>query len=81
LAPEEEDFIYKNLSSKFEEDVLVNSGLFHYSNRKVFDAFTNRIMFPITNEYGQTIGFSGRKWQENDSAKAKYINTSVTAIF
>lgn len=81
LAPEEEDFIYQNLSSKFEEDVLVNSGLFHYSNRKVFDAFTNRIMFPITNEYGQTIGFSGRKWQENDSAKAKYINTSVTAIF
>ncbi len=81
LAPEEEDFIYQNLSSKFEEDVLVNSGLFHYSNRKVFDAFTNRIMFPITNEYGQTIGFSGRKWQENDSAKSKYINTSVTAIF
>lgn len=81
LAPEEEDFIYQNLSSKFEEDVLVNSGLFHYSNRKVFDAFTNRIMFPITNEYGQTIGFSGRKWQENDSAKAKYVNTSVTAIF
>ncbi len=81
LAPEEEDFIYQNLSSKFEEDILVNSGLFHYSNRKVFDAFTNRIMFPITNEYGQTIGFSGRKWQENDSAKAKYINTSVTAIF
>ena len=81
LAPEEEDFIYQNLSSKFEEDVLVNSGLFHYSNRKVFDAFTNRIMFPIMNEYGQTIGFSGRKWQENDSAKAKYINTSVTAIF
>lgn len=81
LAPEEEDFIYQNLSSKFEEDVLVNSGLFHYSNRKVFDAFTNRIMFPITNEYGQKIGFSGRKWQENDSAKSKYINTSVTAIF
>lgn len=81
LAPEEEDFIYQNLSSKFEEAILVNSGLFHYSNRKVFDAFTNRIMFPITNEYGQTIGFSGRKWQENDSAKAKYINTSVTAIF
>lgn len=81
LAPEEEDFIYQNLSSKFEEDILVNSGLFHYSNRRVFDAFTNRIMFPITNEYGQTIGFSGRKWQENDSAKAKYINTSVTAIF
>ena len=81
LAPEEEDFIYKNLSGKFAEDVLANSGLFHFSNRKVFDAFSNRIMFPITNEYGHTIGFSGRKWQENDSSKAKYVNTSVTTIF
>ncbi len=25
--------------------------------------------------------FSGRKWQENDDSKAKYINTSATTIF
>ena len=81
LSPDENDFIYKNLSQKFEEDVLANSGLFHFSNQKVFDAFTNRIMFPITNEYGQTIGFSGRKWQEGDTSKAKYINTTQTPIF
>ncbi|AGV72481.1 DNA primase [Lactococcus cremoris] len=81
LAPEENDFIFKNLSNKFDEEVMANSGLFHFSNNRVFDAFTNRIMFPITNEYGQTIGFSGRKWQENDDSKAKYINTSATTIF
>ena len=81
LAPEENDFIFKNLSNKFDEEVMANSGLFHFSNNRVFDAFTNRIMFPITNEYGQTIGFSGRKWQENDVSKAKYINTSATTIF
>ncbi len=81
LAPEENDFIFKNLSNKFDEEVMANSGLFHFSNNRVFDAFTNRIMFPITNEYGQTIGFSGRKWQENDDSKAKYINTSATIIF
>ncbi|WP_396425722.1 DNA primase [Lactococcus cremoris] len=81
LSPEENDFIFKNLSNKFDEEVMANSGLFHFSNNRVFDAFTNRIMFPITNEYGQTIGFSGRKWQENDDSKAKYINTSATTIF
>ncbi|KST98029.1 DNA primase [Lactococcus lactis] len=81
LAPEENDFIFKNLSNKFDEEIIAKSGLFHFSNNKVFDAFTNRIMFPITNEYGQTIGFSGRKWQENDDSKAKYINTSATTIF
>ncbi|MCL2676461.1 MAG: DNA primase [Streptococcaceae bacterium] len=81
LAPDEDDFIYKNLSSKFTDDVLANVGLFNFSNNKVFDAFQNRIMFPITNEYGHTIGFSGRVWQEGDNAKGKYINTTTTAIF
>lgn len=81
LAPDEEDFVYQNLSAKFEDEVLANSGLFNFSNNRVFDAFKNRIMFPITNEFGQGIGFSGRKWQENDSSKAKYVNTSSTVIF
>ncbi|MFC4651777.1 DNA primase [Lactococcus nasutitermitis] len=81
LAPDEEDFIFKNLSQKFEEGVLANSGLFNFSNNRVFDAFKNRIMFPITNEYGHVIGFSGRKWQADDVSKAKYINTSATTIF
>ena len=51
LAPEENDFIFKNLSNKFDEEIMAKSGLFHFSNNKVFDAFTNRIMFPIINEY------------------------------
>ena len=81
LAPDENDFIFKNLSGKFEEAVQANSGLFHFSSNKVFDAFQNRIMFPLKNEYGHVVGFSGRKWQENDTSKAKYINTSATSIF
>lgn len=81
LAPDETDFLYRSLSPKFEEKVMANSGLFHFSNQKTFDAFSNRIMFPITNEYGQTIGFSGRKWQENDLSKAKYINSTQTPVF
>lgn len=81
LAPDENDFIFKNVSNKFEEAVLANSGLFHFSNQNTFDAFSNRIMFPITNESGQTIGFSGRKWQKNDQSKAKYINTTATPVF
>lgn len=81
LAPDENDFIFKNLSGKFDESVQANSGLFNFSSNKVFDAFQNRIMFPLKNEYGHVVGFSGRKWQENDTSKAKYINTSATKIF
>lgn len=81
LAPAEDDFIFKNLSGKFDETVQANSGLFHFSSNKVFDAFQNRIMFPLKNEYGHVVGFSGRKWQDNDTSKGKYINTSATSIF
>ena len=41
LAPEENDFIFKNLSNKFDEEIMAKSGLFHFSNNNVFDAFTN----------------------------------------
>ena len=81
LALDAEDFIYQNLSVKFDEETLAKSGLFNFLTNKVYDTFQNRIMFPIRNEYGQTIGFSGRIWQENDTQKGKYINTSATAIF
>ncbi|MEY8458413.1 DNA primase [Lactococcus ileimucosae] len=81
LAPDENDFIFENLAGKFDETVQANSGLFNFSSNKVFDAFQNRIMFPLKNEYGHVVGFSGRKWQEGDTSKAKYINTSATSIF
>lgn len=81
LAPEDNDFLYQNLSSKFDDETMAKSGLFNFSSQNVYDFFSNRIMFPVTNEFGHTIAFSGRKWQENDTSKAKYINTSATEIF
>jgi DNA primase len=81
LAPDEPDFLYQNLSVKFDEGVLANSGLFNFSQNQVFDSFQNRLMFPILNQYGQTVGFSGRIWQEGDERPGKYVNTPATAIF
>lgn len=84
IAPDEENFLYLNLSQKFDEKVLANSGLFNFSQDKIYDGFTRRIMFPLKNEYGHVVGFSGRKWQEpelSDKTVAKYKNTSTTAVF
>lgn len=84
LAPDESDYLYQSLSPRYDEDTILNVGLFNLSDSgKVFDAFRNRIMFPLTNEAGQVIGFSGRIWTQADSdAKvAKYKNTRSTAIF
>ncbi|MFU2164202.1 DNA primase [Streptococcus pluranimalium] len=89
LSPEESDYFYQYLSNKYEnhydEETILNSGLFHFSEttNRIYDAFQNRIMFPLTNEQGKVVGFSGRVWTKNDSQKqqAKYKNTRSTPIF
>jgi len=42
------------------------------------DKFVNRLMFPITDVTGRTIGFGGRALDESG---AKYINSPTTALF
>lgn len=82
LAPPARDYLYQTVAPKYEEQVIFQSGLFQLSEQnQVFDSFRNRIMFPLTNDQGQTIGFSGRIWQAEQAGQAKYKNTRATAIF
>ncbi|XCY68136.1 DNA primase [Streptococcus iniae] len=85
LAPDESDYLYQTLSKKYSEESLLTSGLFNLSERNnlVYDAFRQRIMFPLTNERGDTIAFSGRIWTENDTEQklAKYKNSRATVLF
>lgn len=84
LAPDEPDYLYQSVSKKYDEEVLTESGLFNLSeSNRLFDTFKNRIMFPLKNEFGKTIGFSGRVWTKDDIEKgqAKYKNTRATRIF
>ena len=45
-----------------------------------YDRFRGRLMFPITDEQGRVIGFSGRVIQGDDKS-AKYINSPETILF
>ncbi len=45
-----------------------------------YDRFRNRVMFPIADEQGRVIGFSGRVLREEDSP-AKYMNSPETPLF
>ena len=47
-------------------------------NKKTYDRFRERIMFPIRNKRGQTIGFGGRVM---DDAEPKYLNSPETPLF
>ncbi|NQI69948.1 DNA primase [Streptococcus suis] len=85
LAPDGQNILYQKLSQNYDEESLLHSGLFNPSEQNmIFDAFQGRIMFPLTDEYGRVIAFSGRIWTETDLQNkqlAKYKNSRSTAIF
>ena len=85
LAPAEGNYLLQSVSGKFSENILADSGLFHISDRGImYDAFQDRIMFPLSDDTGRVIAFSGRLWREPvEGAKpqGKYKNSRSTLLF
>ena len=82
LAPSGHDTLYQVLKdSNYLELDMIDLGLVTSNERGYHDLFVNRIMFPIKNENGDVIGFSGRIFNTDDKNQAKYINTKETFIF
>lgn len=70
-----------------KEQFLEEGGLIKYSQNgdKAFDAFRNRLMFPIFNAAGKVIGFGGRVMAGKDGTTPKnapkYINSPQTKVY
>ncbi|EMF0109095.1 DNA primase [Enterococcus hirae] len=86
FAPNERSFLKQVFKTEaYDQEVLERSGLFiSHENGGISDRFYQRIMFPIRNPQGRTIGFSGRwlapeKGQEKD--QPKYLNSPETELF
>lgn len=68
----------------YESETLDDSGLVvkkdgdANSREKRYDRFRDRIMFPIRNNKGQTIGFGGRVLEKSEP---KYLNSPETPLF
>ena len=78
---------WDNLRSVFKDYdavALVESGLVidrvdeDGGNKKRYDRFRERVMFPIRNTKGQVIGFGGRVM---DGGEPKYLNSPETPLF
>lgn len=67
------------VSKGYTENTIVNSGIGVMFNNNINDIYKDRIMFPLWDINGKTIGFSGRIYEGNDTSK--YINTKETDIF
>ena len=64
----------------FTRDELLAAGLVSQGNRGVYDRFRGRLIWPIRDVTGQTIGFGARKLYEDDKGP-KYLNTPETPIY
>ena len=47
----------------------------------MYSKFRNRVMFPIANEVGKVIAFTGRTLATDEKAGPKYLNSPETAIY
>src|SRR5205823_5745781 len=47
----------------------------------MYSKFRNRIIFPIANESGRVIAFTGRTLSSDEKAGSKYLNSPETAIY
>jgi DNA primase catalytic core len=83
------DLLVRELTAQgFTEDELLQAGLAKRSSRDtLIDYFDDRIMFPIHDEHGDIVGFSGRRIdrpgeteeQAKERQNQKYFNTSNDA--
>jgi len=79
FAPDGWDGLLRHLKEKgFSQKEVIEAGLAKASGGKVYDAFRNRVMMPIINNFSEVIGFGGRVM---DKSEPKYLNSPETAAF
>ncbi len=64
----------------YTEAELVASGLVGQGERGTYDRFRGRLVWPIRDVTGQTLGFGARKLLDDDQGP-KYLNTPETAVY
>lgn len=86
FAPNQRDFLVRVFQNEaLDSNIFPESGLFvERENEELVDRFYQRIMFPIRNFQGKTVGFSGRFFATedfDDQDQPKYLNSPETTLF
>lgn len=97
FAPDSGFWLKDRLKNEFSEEVLRESGLFSWKEGQqsaespsdgqqpavpsMYSKFRNRVVFPIANDSGRVIAFTGRTLSTDAKAGPKYLNSPETAIY
>ncbi len=80
-APGGWDSLTRHLRGRgFTDQELTTAGLAAQGNRGPYDRFRNRLVWPIRDLTGATVGFGARKL-DDDPNSPKYLNTPETPIY
>jgi DNA primase len=81
FAPKSYDALSKHLKTLgFTDAELLTAGLTGEGDRGYYDRFRGRLVWPIRDVTGQTLGFGARKLLDDDQGP-KYLNTPETPIY
>jgi DNA primase len=86
-APDSFNALRDRLSGMADGDSLRASGLFSSKEQgdgsmgPIYDRFRKRVMFPISNESGRVIAFTGRTLDTGEKAGPKYFNSPETPLY
>lgn len=81
LALNEPSILTDALKKKYDDDILLKSGLISEGEYNLYDTYRARIMFPLYDLSGNIVGYNGRIYNNNNKSDSKYINSRETAIF
>ncbi len=82
FAPRAGEVLAGHLRDKgFTPEEMTQAGLVGQGRRGLYDRFRGRVVWPIRDITGDTVGFGARRIFDDDRIAAKYLNTSETPIY
>ncbi|SDP10572.1 DNA primase [Pedococcus dokdonensis] len=82
FAPRGGEELSRHLRAKgFTDEEVTLGGLSGRGSRGLYDRFRGRLVWPIRDITGDTVGFGARRLYDDDRIAAKYLNTSETPIY
>jgi len=81
FAPRDGEALLRHLRQQgFRDEQTVAAGLIGLG-RSAYDRFRGRLLWPIRDGSGDTIGFGARRIFDDDKIEAKYLNTPETPLY